>query len=322
MSSSTFLKPQPLVKWAGGKRQLQDRIKLAFDQSGWDSENGTYFEPFFGGGAMFFHLQPRRGSFSDWNSSLIALYKEAKSETQRLIDSANLLQDEYNSESPDNKRAFFDNLKQEFNLIKGRHKPSDLTDAPSLPKVEDEPRLAVLFLFLNKAGFNGMYRENSAGIYNIPFGQRETIKLLDEANVWAVAEALREVEPKCVDYSTLVSAEQVQPNDLIYFDPPYAPVSEEKAAFTGYTKSGFGTSAQNELTVLAAKLASAEIGARVVISNAYNKGVISAYQQQGFLVYELNAKRFISASVQGRSPVKEILATSFQVEGLKFVDQI
>lgn len=322
MSNLTRIKPQPLVKWAGGKRQLQDRIKTVFDQSGWNSENGTYFEPFFGGGAMFFHIQPRKAQFSDWNSSLIALYKEAKTETQRLIDAAGLLQDEYNARSLENKREFFNELKAEFNSIKGRHQPGDFSAGPFLPKVENEPRLAVLFLFLNKAGFNGMYRENSAGLYNIPFGQRGSLNLLNEDNVWAVAEALSEVQPLCVDYSTLVSLEQVQAGDLIYFDPPYAPISEEKAAFTGYTKVGFGPSAQMDLAIRAAELASEENGVKVVISNAYNKPLIREYQKQGFLVYEIEAKRLISASSRGRAPVKEIVATSFQVQGMKLVEQI
>ncbi|MFM1926602.1 MAG: hypothetical protein RLZ06_178 [Actinomycetota bacterium] len=297
-------KPTPIVKWVGGKRQLQDELLGVFKQSGWDEDKSTYFEPFFGGGSMFFALQPKQAQFSDLNPALIALYKMAKGPYKKFAGVALELQDKYNSLSLQMQKNLFEDIKAEFNSNKQRK-------ASELKTVSFD--FALQFLFLNKTGFNGMYRENSSGLYNIPFGQRSRIRILDLDNLKLVHDALKNVEPVCGDYREILFNGDLSKGDLVYLDPPYAPANQS-GTFSSYHRSGFGNSDQVQVAEVAGSLAAK--GAHVVISNSDNADVFKLYRDHGLYVYQVDVQRFISGKLYGRGLVREMIATSYEVSGL------
>jgi DNA adenine methylase len=285
-------KPTPIVKWVGGKRQLQDRILAEFANSTFDSANNTYFEPFFGGGAILFALQPKRAVINDVNSKLVNLYRQVQGNLAALMSEARKLETEYNSLSPnlDAQLQFYLAKRSVFNT--------------GLP---ENPEHAALFLFLNKAGFNGMYRENARGDFNIPFGKRASLNLLDDGNLTSVSALLQEVEILNDDFSKAVE-KTAQAGDLVYFDPPYVPLTVT-SAFTGYTKDGFDPEMQQNLASVAKKLT--ERGVNVAISNSSHETVRELYGSD-FESFPLKATRMLAAKTSSRAPVTELLFTNFR----------
>jgi DNA adenine methylase len=300
------LKPKPIVKWTGSKRQLEGTLLRVFAQSGWNRESNTYFEPFFGGGSMFFALEPAKAKVSDLNPALIELYKAIKGSFLDFAQSASALQEDYNSRDANEQHQLFIKVKEQFNQKKIGFLEHDLGKNIDL-------ELALNLLFLNKTGFNGMYRENSSGVYNIPFGHRKNIKLVDLENFALVNSLLTDVEPVCGDYRQILDGESVSRGDLVYFDPPYSPAGES-TTFSSYHKSGFNQQDHLLLAEKARELAS--LGASVVISNSHNARMAEEYEKRNLNVYEVEVNRLISGKSHGRGIVKEIIATSFSVDGL------
>ena len=284
--------PTPIVKWVGGKRQLQDRILAEFANSTFDSSKNTYFEPFFGGGAILFALQPKKAVINDVNSKLVNLYRQVQGNLAALTREARKLETEYNALSP--------NLDAQLKLYLEKRSIFN-TGQPATPEH------AALFLFLNKAGFNGMYRENARGDFNIPFGKRATLNLLDNGNLISVSELLQEVEILNDDFSKAVET-TAQAGDLVYFDPPYVPLTVT-SAFTGYTKEGFDPEMQQNLASVAKKLT--ERGVNVAISNSSHETVRDLYGSD-FESFPLMATRMLAAKTSSRAPVTELLFTNFR----------
>ena len=283
--------PAPIVKWVGGKRQLQDRILAEFAKSTFDASVSTYFEPFFGGGAILFALEPKRAVINDVNSKLVNLYRQVQNNLELLTFEARKLETEYNDLAPDldSQLDYFVKKRNSFNA-----------------GVPDSPEHAALFLFLNKAGFNGMYRENSRGDFNIPFGKRSTLNLLDDGNLGSVSELLQEVEILNGDFSAAVE-EAAKPGDLVYFDPPYVPLNAT-SSFTSYTKDGFDPDMQVKLANVAKMLT--ERGVNVAISNSSNDVVKTLYGSK-FKFEPLQATRMLAAKTSSRAAVTELLFTNF-----------
>lgn len=288
MSSEPTIKPAPIVKWVGGKRQLQDRI-LPFLKDGTDYTTATYFEPFFGGGAMLFALQPPRAVFSDLNPGLVNMYEIVRDKPLEFIEALRLYESTYNALGSDRQKAMYLAEREHFNSA-----------------LREGLEMAARFVFLNKAGFNGMYRENAAGKLNIPFGKRTVLSLGTAENVLAVSAALSKVSMFNQDYKLTVAA--AKKGDLVYFDPPYAPLTAT-SAFTGYLADGFGPEDQASLRDLALSLTAR--GVRVVVSNSSAELITSLYSD--FEIHPLDATRAISASALGRKPVKELLINNFRM---------
>lgn len=284
--------PAPIVKWVGGKRQLQDRILAEFANSSFDSAKNTYFEPFFGGGAILFALQPKKAVINDVNSKLVNLYRQVQSNLQELTRAARGLESQYNALAPnlDAQLQFFLEKRKTFN-----------SGQPN------NPEHAALFLFLNKAGFNGMYRENARGDFNIPFGKRAVLNLLDDGNLISVSELLKEVQILNDDFSQAVE-KTAKAGDLVYFDPPYVPLTVT-AAFTGYTKEGFDPEMQQNLARVAKQLT--ERGVNVAISNSSHETVRELYGPD-FESFPLMATRMLAAKTSSRAAVTELLFTNFR----------
>ncbi|HUW90483.1 MAG TPA: DNA adenine methylase [Candidatus Nanopelagicaceae bacterium] len=266
-------KPYPFVKWAGGKRQLINQMKVYFPKN-----FNKYIEPFVGGGAVFFHLLPKKAILSDSNLELINCYNVIKYNVKELIES--LSHHKY----------------EEKYYYQIRAMDRDLEFYKKLSNIEKASRT----IYLNKTGYNGLYRVNSKGYFNVPFGFHKNPTICDRNNLIAVHSALRNVKINHNPFeSCLKFAER---NDFIYFDPPYHPLSET-SNFTSYNKGNFGEASQNELFNNFKILD--ERGCKLLLSNSYSDYILNLYRDYEIIV--LKARRSINSNAQRRGLIKEVL---------------
>jgi DNA adenine methylase len=257
------------VKWAGGKRQLLASLLPLVPR-----QFKTYHEPFVGGGALFFELQPPRAFLGDTNIRLVRAYSGIRADVDRVV---RLLRS-YPFD-PD----FFMEL---------RSQPID--DA-------SDPEVAAWLIYLNKTGFNGLYRVNSRNVFNVPFGRHTNPLICDEPNLRACAEALKATKIEHEPFDSVLH--RAKSGDFVYFDPPYEPLSTT-SSFTSYTSSGFRLGDQRFLRDVAVTLR--ERGVHVVLSNSSAPTIYGLYEKH-FRITEVAASRSINSNAQKRGPVKELL---------------
>lgn len=267
---------RPFLKWAGGKRQLLPRIRKHVP-----AKFGRYFEPFVGGGALFFDLNHPRSTLSDANERLIRTYRAVRDDVATVI---RLL-----GKCPYEKAFYEDALKIDVDK---------LTDA----------QLAAWFIFVNKVGFNGLYRVNKANKFNVPFGTYKNPKICDEANLRACSKALQGVELETGDFAKVLT--KAKKGDFVYIDPPYIPASET-ADFTAYQAGGFTMDDQARLQATAWQLA--DKGVHVLLSASMTPGTLSLYDSPSFELIEVPAKRSINSDADKRGEVSELLILCKQV---------
>ena len=227
------MKAKPFIKWVGGKGQLIEQLEalLPVDFDEW--ENVTYIEPFVGGGAMLFYMLQRHSNISsavinDINEDLTTCYKVVKDSPSELVDSLAAIQKEYYSlKNDDMRKQFFLTVREEFNT-----------------KTLDPIRNTTLFFFLNRTCFNGLYRVNKSGLFNVPFGRYETPTICDPVTIYADSKLLQNVEILTGDYQQ--TFEKANGKTLFYFDPPYRPLSNT-SSFNDYAKEAFNDSEQERL---------------------------------------------------------------------------
>lgn len=291
----------PIVKWAGGKSKLATIIEEKILESTDLSKIETYVEPFIGGGSFFFYLaqkyEIKNKIISDINAELVNLYKVVQQIPENLIENANSLQKEYNEiNSLEAKKEFFYRIRTRYNET-----------IENMENLDLDVEQAVLFLFLNKVGFNGLYRVNSRGLYNVPFGQREKANLFKESNILGVSELLKDVKILNCGYDKTIDF--AQDKSFFYFDPPYRPLSDS-ASFTSYAKSSFNDEDQIKLAEFC-KLIDAK-GARFALSNSDPKNhdlEDNFFDElfQDFRISRISAHRMIGAKAISRGKVSEIL---------------
>ena len=276
---------KPFVKWIGGKRQLLSQFReLGLYPSGFDDTGGRYFEPFVGGGAVFFDLQPKSATISDLNSELTTTYMVVRDNVEHLIESL--------------KQHVYD--KDYFLKIRAMN-PATMSDLD----------VASRFIYLNRTCFNGMYRVNSKGQFNVPFGKYKNPIICDENNLRAVSRALMGVEILNVDYKAAVS--KARDGDFIYFDPPYYPVSST-SSFTSYTKEGFAGKEQIELRDTFAELSNR--GCYVMLSNSDSAFIRDIYGGlKNVTITTVSAGRAINSKATGRGKITELVITNYPVGG-------
>ena len=274
--------PKPFVKWAGGKRQLLPLLTEAFPPG-----YGAYHEPFVGGGAVLFNIlasgRPTVCRASDLNSDLILTYVTIRDRVEDLIESL---------KSHD--AAFREDPKRYYYAVRAQSPRS---------QVEKASRL----IFLNRTCFNGLYRVNSRGMFNVPMGSYTNPKILDADNLHAVSAALREggVTFECSDFeSVLKSAES---GDLVYFDPPYHPVNNG-GNFTGYTSGSFTHADLKRLATVCRRLD--EAGCRVVLSNSCASEVTSLFEDGPWSIRWITAARSINSDGRNRTGHREVIITN------------
>ena len=275
-------KPKPFVKWVGGKRQLlkQFRELNLYPPECFNPESNTYFEPFVGGGAVFFDLLPKHAELSDTNRELVMTYNVIKDNVDSLIKS--LKKHIYNKEYYLGVRA------QDINEL------SDI-------------EIASRFIFLNRTGFNGMYRVNKSGQFNVPFGRYKNPLICDENNLRKVSEALQGITITHRDYKDILELAKI--GDFIYFDPPYYPLNPT-SSFTAYTAKGFFEKEQIELRDTFVKLH--ERGCFVMLSNSDTPFINELYSElEGVSINKIIAGRAINSKGSKRGKINEVLVTNY-----------
>lgn len=266
----------PIVKWVGGKRQLMFELIKNMPKS-----YNRYFEPFIGGGALFFELQPEQAYISDMNEELINLYSVVRDNVYELIKDL--------SKHEVSKEYFL-----EIRNIDRTEQYTELSD------VERASR----FIYLNRTCFNGMYRVNSQGQFNVPFGHYKNPRIIDENNLLNCSELLKKTEIKCADFSEILT--KVKKGDLVYFDPPYVPLNDT-SSFTSYTKDGFDINMQFKLRDVCDKLDNK--GVKFMLSNSDTKLVNELYVN--YEIKKVFASRQINANADGRGKITEVLVRNY-----------
>jgi len=272
---------EPILKWAGGKRSLISEIMALFPP---DYRARRYHEPFFGGGAVFFKIMPKSGTINDINNRLMNFYTVVRDHPEKLIEMAN----QYKHD----KETYY-KLRDRFNQ-------------PGLSNIKD----ASLLLYLNKTAYNGLYRVNSSGGFNVPFGRYKNPNIVPEERIRAVSRILKNVKIYNNDFSYVV--DYAEKGDLCYFDPPYQPVSST-ANFTSYSSDGFDFTDQIRLCKTCLDLDSN--GVYFILSNSFVSEIIDLYIDiDSFRVEVVQANRAISSKVSTRGPIYEILVTNIPKE--------
>lgn len=292
---------KPFLKWAGGKGQLLGEIEKYYP-----FENGDitkYAEPFVGGGAVLFDILSKYNLesvyISDTNAELINTYRTIRNDIERLIDITYKMQNIFVPMDVEQRKAYYLEKRGRFNDLKA--------NADERNNVEK----AALMIFLNKTCFNGLFRVNKKGMFNVPMGAYKTPVICDEKNLRAVSEKLKKVTIVCGDYRE--SADFIDEKTFVYFDPPYRPITDT-ASFTAYTENLFNDEEQIELARFVDDMH--KKGAKVVVSNSDPK---NAKADDDFFdtIYSLHnikrveATRMINCNSDARGKIKELLISNF-----------
>ncbi len=279
---------QPFVKWAGGKRQLLSEIKKRLP-----ADFNNYYEPFIGGGALLLELGHTPSIISDNNHVLIDAYKTIRDFPNELKKQLNDIQEEHNSiDDKDRNKEFYYSKRKEFNDI--------------IYSNEDLIRKTTLFIYLNKACFNGLYRVNQKGFFNVPSNQKTRINLYDDNNINEISSFLKHVKIYNQDFEKTV--ETAQKGDLVFFDSPYAPLNPQ--SFDSYTKEGFSVEEHIRLSELYKSLS--EKGVYCILTNHNTEFIRELYKD--FNIEEVEVKRLINRNAKNRVG-KEIIITNYNFEG-------
>lgn len=269
----------PVVKWVGGKRQLLPEIKKYIP-----SHYSTYYEPFVGGGAVLFHLQPKKAVINDINEELINLYQVIKDNVDELIEDL---------KKHKNEAEYF---------YKIRELDRDIEKYRKLSPVQKASRIH----YLNKTCYNGLFRVNSQGQFNTPFGRYKNPNIVNEATLRAVSEYFNRanITFKCCDFEEAVKG--ARKGSFIYFDPPYDPISDT-SSFTGYDKGGFNREEQKRLKKLCDRLD--KRGINFLLSNSKTEFILELYKDYNIEIVQAN--RTINSKGNGRGAVDEILVMNY-----------
>lgn len=273
-------KTGPFVKWAGGKKQLLDRLEARMPTA-----YERYYEPFIGGGALLLHVQPEQAVINDTNEQLLNVYRQLKLDAEAVICAVNTL----DAAACDGNR--YAAVREQYNAKIRAH--------------ELDAECAALMIWINKHCFNGLYRVNSSGLFNVPYNNRAGGASIDAANLRNIGLYLRgmDVEIRQGDFEE--ACKDVAPEDFVYFDSPYVPISET-ANFTDYTKDGFSFEDHRRLAALYRRLAAQ--GTKVMLSNHNVPLVHELYS--GFTIEEVDVRRAINSDASKRFG-REVIITNY-----------
>ena len=293
---------KPILKWAGGKTQLLADISNAYPDGFGDTIN-KFVEPFVGGGAVLFDVlskyQLEEVYISDINAELINMYIMVRDHIDELIEILSAYQQDYIALDTEGRKDYYYNKRDEYNLL--------IQNGQSQEGVES----AALFIFLNRTCFNGLYRANKCGLFNVPTGDYANPLICNEANLRSVSEALENVHIVCADYSA--SIDHIDQNTLVYLDPPYRPL-KGRDSFTSYTEQDFDDSCQRALAGFIEEINAK--GAYIILSNSDPKNVDPEddFFDDLFADYDIqriNAKRRINRNSDHRGYITELLIKNY-----------
>lgn len=277
-----FKKMGPFVKWAGGKNQLLDKLHNRVPNS-----YGTYYEPFIGGGALLLNERPKKAIISDVNEQLINIYLQLKADPRAVIREVKRLDEGICD------KGYYLVTREAYNKKIQAH--------------ELDAECAALMIWINKHCFNGLYRVNGKGLFNVPYNNKQTGNSIDEANLMSIGYFLENsnVDILCQDFE--ITCDSARAGDFVYFDSPYIPVSET-ANFTDYTKDGFTYEDHVRLAELYKRLA--DRGVKVMLSNHDVPLVYELYD--GFKIENVDVRRNINSDAKKRVG-KEVIITNYEV---------
>lgn len=273
----------PILKWVGGKRQLLDSIEPLIPKC------STYYEPFIGGGAVLFSMQPSKAVINDSNPELINVYLTIKDEPAALIEKLK----EHKTNSSE---EYFYSIRA---LDRDKHA------FESLSNVERAARI----IYLNKTCYNGLFRVNSLGEFNSPWGKYKNPNIINETTINAMHTYFNKanISIRCGDYRDALKG--IRKGAFVYFDPPYMPISSS-ASFTGYTAGGFGEQEQIALKEQCDELNAR--GIKFLLSNSSCPFIENLYKD--YIIEHVNAKRTINANPEKRGEIKEVLVRNYELD--------
>ena len=276
-----MLKGKPFVKWAGGKRQIMNEIKKLVPE-----KFNTYYEPFIGGGAVFFEIAPKKAVLNDYNTELINVFECIKDENkfEKMLS-------ELNHHEASHTEEYYYSIR---NIDRDKKKFNKLSDY----------KRAARTIYLNKACFNGLYRVNSKNEFNVPFGKKNKVNTYEGQNLGIIHCILNFNDIKLLSTDFEEAIKDAKKGDFIYFDPPY---DSDTSTFNSYTEDGFGKEEQRRLARVYKELS--DKGCYVMLSNHNTKLVRELYSD--FNIHKIEAKRNINANGKKRGKVEEVIITNY-----------
>lgn len=271
--------PRPFLKWAGGKGRLIEQYRAFLP-----AKMRHYHEPFLGGGAIFFHLHDRcdRAVLADLNDELVNVYRCVRDDVEAIIEILHQHQQRHC-------RDYYYAVRANTQLRSAIHRAARL-------------------IYLNKTCFNGLYRENSKGHFNVPMGRYKKPKVCDATTLKQASAALQHADLICAEFTAMLNRAESD-RDFVYFDPPYHPISAT-SSFTSYNRYGFRAEDQQRLQQTFTALA--ERGIQVMLSNSDCAFIRQLYQD--FYIYEIQASRAINSNAQRRGKISELVITSYPAD--------
>lgn len=301
------LRARPFLKWAGGKTQLLEQFSVRLPLELKNGEINTYIEPFIGGGAMFFsinHEFPLTHSYlMDKNEELILSYRVIKKSMRKLIDALESLESEYISSDPEGRQRLYYKVRQVFNQEKPRFNFHQYNP--------DWIQRAARIIFLNHTCYNGLFRENRNGEFNVPFGKYENPQILDKENLKKVALLLKKATIISGDFTGC--KQYVDNKTFVYIDPPYRPLNRT-SSFTSYSKEGFSDEDQCRLAGFIKELD--KKGAKIMVSNSdpMNEKPCDSFFDDlyaDFTIERVPAIRSINCKGSRRGKINELIITNY-----------
>ena len=278
----SMIKGKPFVKWAGGKRQIIDKLKKCLPE-----EFNTYYEPFIGGGALLFELSPKKAVINDSNEELMNVYRVLCNEEKfkKMCHTLNHYETNHSEE-------FYYEIRNKDRNKKSFNRLADYTRAART-------------IYLNKACFNGLYRVNSKNEFNVPFGKKKKVNTYEGSNLITVSNYLtmNDIKILCCDFEEAVK--DAKKGDFIYFDPPY---DSDTSTFNSYTETGFDKDEQRRLAKVFKELD--QRGCYVMLSNHNTKLINELYKD--YNIHHIEAKRNINSNGKKRGKVEEVIITNYE----------
>ena len=271
----------PVLKWVGGKRQLLPEIRKRIPK-----KYKVYYEPFLGGGAVLFDLQPKKAIVNDLNSELINVYKTIKSFPTELVEEL---------------RKFSNDEETFYNI---RNIDRDKTKYQELSNIQKAARI----IYLNKACFNGLYRVNNAGEFNSPFGRYKNPNIVNDKTIYAVSKYFNtaDITFKNGDFEECIK--EIQKDSFVYLDPPYDPISKT-SNFTGYNQGGFSDEEQIRIKNMCDRLN--ENGIKFLLSNSATPFIKELYKD--YIIDIVSAKRSVNSKADKRGEIEEVLIRNYDI---------
>jgi len=303
-------KAKPFLKWAGGKTQLLNELSSRLPKNILESRRiKRYVEPFVGSGALFFHLKNgykiNKAYLFDINRELIIGWKVIQNNHSDLIKSLSHLQESYLRKSEELRKKFYYEIRTQYNEHMHKFDYSQYN--------KNWIERATYLIFLNKTCYNGLFRQNIKGEFNVPFGRYKNPKICNEKNIKAVSYALDSTEIFFNDFSN--SARYINEKSFVYFDPPYRPISKT-SYFTSYSKNVFGDIEQEKLAIFFKKMN--KKGAFLMLSNSDPKNenpndVFFDKLYKDFYIERVGAKRFINCNASKRGAINELIIRNYKM---------